>query len=123
MATTAVAATAEAAETALVLPSGLNARLHEVLTDRPGGGLVYRFRFVADGFDPRADQVEVVLDDLTYLCREYALARVSDIGPHPRQIVISLADKETEFGVADPTARQVFEAFAIENNTCIWEMF
>ncbi|WP_272009398.1 DUF6497 family protein [Roseovarius sp. ZX-A-9] len=119
----ALGATASAENAPLALPSGLNARLQEVLTDRPGEGLVYRFRFVAEGFIPEAGQLETVLGDLTYLCTEYALTRISDIGPQPRQIIISLADKETEFGVADPTARQVFEAFAVEENTCIWELF
>ncbi len=123
LATTALATTAMAEDVLLALPSGLSAQLHEVLTDRPGDGLVYRFRFIAEGFDPRADQIETVLGDLTYLCTEYALDRVSDIGPNPRQVVISLANKETEFGVADPTARQVFEAFRVEDGTCIWEMF
>jgi len=121
-----VSTTAVAAQTGdgvIALPSGLNARLQEVLTGRPGDGLVYRFRFVAEGFDPQAKDVETVLDDLTYLCNAYAVDRVSSIGPQPRQIVISLADKETEFGIADPSARQVFEAFSVQDDACIWEMF
>lgn len=117
------AVTAAAGEAALVLPSGLSARVQEVLTDRPGEGLTYRFRFVAEGFDPRAEDVETVVEDLEWLCTAYALPRLSDIGPQPRHIVISLADRETEFGVATPEARQVFEAFSVEDDTCIWEMF
>jgi hypothetical protein len=41
---------AAAQEEALLLPSGLEARLLEVLTDRPGGGLTFLFRFGAEGF-------------------------------------------------------------------------
>ena len=36
-------------------------------------------------------------------------------------IVISLADRVTEFGVSDPEATQFFEAFRLSNDTCIWE--
>ncbi len=105
------------------LPSGLEAKLLEVLSGPSSAGLVYRFRFVAEGFVPSEDTVELVQLDLQYLCDAYALDRLPGIGPQPSQIVISLADRPTEFGVADPSARQVFEAFSPEGRACIWEMF
>lgn len=105
------------------LPSGLEAELLEVLSGPSAAGLVYRFRFVAEGFVPSDDTVELVQLDLQYLCEFYALDRLPGIGPQPSQIIISLADRPTEFGVADPSARQVFEAFSPEGGACIWEMF
>jgi len=53
----------------------------------------------------------------------YALPRLSNIGPQPGRVVISLADRPSEFGVYDPAVIQVFEAYRSEVDTCIWEMF
>jgi len=39
-----------AEETPIALPSGLEAHLQETISDQPGSGLVYRFRFVAPEF-------------------------------------------------------------------------
>jgi hypothetical protein len=115
---------AAAQEEALRLPSGLEARFHEVLTDRPeGGGLIYRFRYVAGAFDGGAGQLATLDDDLIWLCESHALPRISNIGPQPGQVVISLADRESVFGVYDPEVTQVFEAFRPEGGACIWEMF
>lgn len=117
---------AAAQEEALPLPSGLTARVQEVLTDRPGLGLTYRFRFVAEGFGGVGDtdaQLETVLADLVWLCESYALPRLANTGPIPAQVVISLADRPSEFGVFDPDVIQVFEAYRPQEGACIWEMF
>ncbi|HKL65475.1 MAG TPA: DUF6497 family protein [Roseovarius sp.] len=115
---------AAAQEEALRLPSGLEARLFEVLTDRPaGGGLIFRFRYVAEGFAAGAARFDAISADLAWLCETHALPRVSSIGPQPGQVVISLADRESEFGVYDEAVTQVFEAYRIEGDHCIWEMF
>jgi len=115
---------AAAQEEALRLPSGLEVRLFEVLTDRPGGGgLIYRFRYVAEGFAAGAEQFDAISADLAWLCETHALPRVSKIGPQPGQLVVSLADRESEFGVYDETVTQVFEAYRIAGGHCIWEMF
>jgi len=119
-----LASAAAAQEEALRLPSGLEARFFEAITDRPeGGGLIYRFRYVSEGFEARPGHVEALFADLTYLCETHALPRISDLGPQPRQVVISLADRGSEFGVYDPQVPQVFEAFRPENGSCIWELF
>ncbi len=122
----ALAQGAAAQEEALPLPSGLIARVQEVLTDRPGLGLTYRFRFVAEGFAGVGDtdsQLETVLADLVWLCESYALPRLASTGPMPAQVVISLADRPSEFGVFDPDVIQVFEAYRPQEGACIWEMF
>lgn len=115
---------AAAQEAALRLPSGLEARLQEVLTDRPeGGGLVYRFRYVAEMFDAGPAQIEALEADLLWLCEGHALPRISNIGPQPGRVVISLANRESSFGVYDPDITQVFEVYRPEGGACVWEMF
>ena len=108
---------------ALTLPSGLEANFHEMLWNEPGEGLVYRFRFVAPDFKETGD-VDLVMEDLQYLCAEYALPKLATkTGPTPGQLIISLADKTSEFGTYDPNVVQVFEAFDIKTGACIWEVF
>lgn len=106
----------------LLLPSGLSAYLHEMLWDRPGGGLVYRFRFVAEDFTGKED-FEKQSEDLEFLCNDYAIDKLADIGPKPSQIVISLADKPSEFGKYEPDVEQIFESFSVEDGACIWDIF
>ncbi len=109
-------------EKPLFLPSGLEAELQEMLWDRPGGGLVFRFRFVAPGFTGE-EVIEAVSLDLEFLCNTYALPRLANTGPNPSLVIISLADKPSEFGIYDAGVTQVFEAYRVENDTCIWEVF
>ncbi|WP_339855955.1 DUF6497 family protein [Roseovarius nubinhibens] len=107
----------------LPLPSGGVAHLHETLSDRPGPGLIYRFRFVQDGFEVTEGGFDAVMSDLQYLCDSYAVPRLPSVGPQPDQVVISLAGAETVFGEPTPGVAQVFEAFRVENGVCIWEEF
>ena len=111
------------AEDVVMLPSGLETRLQEMLWDRPGGGLVYRFRFVAEDFVPDVADFDLLQQDLAFLCNEFALPKVSNVGPVPGQIIISLADRDSEFGVFDPEVSQVFEAYSVDDGTCVWEVF
>lgn len=107
----------------VVLPSGLKTHLQEMLWDRPGGGLVYRFRFVAPEFSTDGMDFDILRADLEHLCNEFALPRLANVGPEPGQVIISLADRESEFGIFDPDVAQVFEAYSVENGSCIWEVF
>lgn len=109
-------------EEPLILPSGLEAELQEMIWDRPGGGLVYRFRFVAPGFTG-VDDMSVVMADLEYLCNTFAVPRLANTGPQPGKIVVSLADQPSEFGIFDPDITQIFEAYSVKDGVCIWEMF
>jgi hypothetical protein len=38
-------------------------------------------------------------------------------------VIVSLADRESEFGIYDEAVTQVFEAYRVEGGRCIWEMF
>lgn len=111
-----------APEEPLVLPSGLEAQLQEMIWDRPGGGLVYRFRFVAPEFTGVGD-IDVVMADLEFLCNNFAVPRLASTGPQPGKIIVSLADQPSEFGIFDPDITQIFEAYSVKNGVCIWEMF
>ena len=98
------------------MPSGLSGYLHEVIADESAD--IFRFRFVAPEFS-KAGKLEIVAADLEHLCAEIALREVSE----GAQIIISLADQPSEFGVAAPNVIQVFEAFRSESGRCIWEEF
>ena len=116
MATLALAGASFAAADPIEMPSGLTGYLHEVIADESAE--LYRFRFVAPEFS-KSTGLEIVAADLEHLCDEIAVSDVSD----GAQIIISLADQPTEFGVAAPNVTQVFEAFRAESGRCIWEEF
>ncbi|MCZ4352338.1 DUF6497 family protein [Roseovarius aestuarii] len=110
-------------EAAIALPSGGQVSLQEIITDYSVSGLILRFRFVQDRFDPARIDQDALSEDLLHLCDALAVPHVASTGISPGQIVISLADQPSEFAVADPNIRQVFEAFTIRDDRCIWEMF
>ncbi len=117
---------AAAGDDALIpVPSGQPVTLQDVVWNAPGSqGLTLRFRFVAPeiraggavGFD-------TAVADMQALCVAYALARVTDFGPVPQQVVISMSEKALPFGESSPDTVQFFEAFRIEDGACIWEVY
>ena len=109
-------------EERLVLPSGLEAELQEVITGAAAMGLTVRFRFVAKEFTGTED-FETQTADLEYLCNGYALERIDMSETTPDRIVISLADRPSEFGQFDPDVAQIFESFSVNNAACILELF
>lgn len=121
-----LAACPAVAEDALALPSGRAVTFLDVIQGAPGpGGLTVRFRFL------EADLAQV-LDatpyaeleaDMHHLCESFALARISNIGPQPSTVMISISDRPVEFGAPDPEATQVFEAYRPQDGACIWEGF
>lgn len=105
------------------VPSGQPVSFYESMLDRPAMGLTARFRFVAPELQQKLtilsyDELEA---DMAYLCDTYALPRIAS--PVPSMIVISLAEREIEFGSVDPDVSQVFEAYRPAGNTCEWEAF
>ena len=108
------------------LPSGQLVKLVETIWNTPGPqGLATRFRFLAPEINHASGSVDfqAAAEDIAWLCQNYALSRVTDAGPMPGQIIISLEDRPVPFGEADPEAVQYFEAFRVENGVCIWEVF
>lgn len=110
---------------AIAVPSGQTVTLQDVIWNEPGPmGLTFRFRFVAPEIAPggRVD-AEMASADMAALCQDFALPRIDPNGPQPAQVIISLSDRPVPFGEAQPDVTQFFEAYRIENGTCIWEMF
>jgi hypothetical protein len=112
-------------EALIPVPSGQPISFLEVVTDRPGQGLVYRFRFVAPEIAREKGQAdfEMIGRDMEFLCATYALPRIASVGPVPNQVIISLSDRPTVFAEADTEATQFFEAYSIDGDACIWEPF
>lgn len=102
------------------VPSGQSVTLHEVLIDSVGNETWLRFRFVAPQMTKATDYASAEAD-MEHLCTETALPYMRDFSLEGQMVVISLSDRETEFGVPDPDATQVFEAYRPVDNTCIWE--
>lgn len=112
---------AEAAE----VPSGQPIELHEVLIDAQDEMTWLRFRFIAPRI-ARGDSQITYADaepDIVHLCNAVAVPYMNEFTLEGEVIVISLADRATEFGQPDPEATQFFEAFRVENGACIWADF
>lgn len=120
------AGTAAAGQDLPALPSGLTVVLQEAVLDvKPDGELTYaRYRFVAPAIGAAGGPTFAQLaDDFQVLCDRYVLPLALANPPVPDRIVISIADRETELGVANPDAKQYFELFRPESARCIWEEF
>ena len=111
---------------AIKVPSGQVVTLLDVITNVPGpDGLAARFRFLAPAVARAGGTVdaEVAGKDMDWLCQNFALDRIANIGPQPGQIIISLADMDVPFGESHPEATQFFNAYDIADGTCQWAMF
>lgn len=93
--------------------------------DETAPGTWLRFRFVAPQIARAGGDMdyEHSAPDIVHLCNALALPYISQYELSGEVIVISLADRETVFGEADPDATQFFEAFRVKDNACIWEDF
>ncbi|WP_151720363.1 DUF6497 family protein [Gemmobacter serpentinus] len=107
----------------IAVPSGQAVVLQNVIRSEDGAvGPVLRFRFVAPQIAEGVD-FDTASADMLALCQSFALPRLTALGATPRQVVISLSAMPTPFGEVTPDVTQYFEAYRIENGTCIWEMF
>lgn len=113
---------AQANEAVIELPSQAEVTLLDVITNIPGQGLTYRFRFLAPHILSDLD-FESTMTDMQFLCDSYALPRLSTIGPVPSQIVITLLDQPVPFGEISPEVVQFFEAYRPDTDRCVWENF
>lgn len=117
---------AASAEDPIALPSGQKVTLLEVLSNIPGNdGLAVRYRFLAPEIarDGGTLDAETAGKDMDWLCNTYALPRLSQGGPMPAEIVISMSDRDVPFGEDHPEATQFFNSYAIADGACEWEMF
>jgi hypothetical protein len=110
----------------VAVPSGQSVTLQEVLWNVPGpDGLTARFRFLAPQIARNGGTVsfETASADMAWLCQNFAIDRISTLGPAPQQVIISLADRDIPFGQTDEEATQFFDAYRIEDGKCVWEAF
>jgi hypothetical protein len=105
------------------VPSGQTVTLLDVVLNAPGpAGATARFRFVAPGIADGTVDFDTAAADMAALCQTYALPRVARNVPAPAQIIISLSAAPVAFG-APTDIVQYFEAYRIDGETCIWEVF
>ncbi len=112
--------------TAVAVPSGQPVTLEDVIWNEAGPeGLTLRFRFIAPQIAREGGSVdfETAVEDMKALCDSFAVPRLSDLGPQPQQIIISMSDVPVPFGEAAPEATQFFEAFSLQDGACIWEIY
>ena len=109
----------------IAVPSGQAISLQDVVWNAPGpAGLTLRFRFVAPGIAKGGTvSFESASADMEWLCQNYAIPRIANLGPQPAQIVISLSDRALPFGESAPDATQFFEAYSFKDGQCVWDMF
>lgn len=117
---------ASASRDLIAVPSGQPVTLQDVIWNVPGpDGLTLRFRFIAP--EIAADGGSIGYDDasmdMQHLCETYVLPRIAEYGPAPQQVIISLADREVEFGDSAPEATQFFDAYSYQDGICILEVF
>ena len=103
--------------------SGLTVQFMETVQDHSSYGLTVHFRFVLEGLGEPGRAFDDVAPDMERLCTDFAVPRLANTGPQPRQIVITLSGQETAFGETAPDTVQFFEAYSVQDGTCIWEAF
>ena len=111
---------------AIKLPSGQVVTLLDVISNVPGSeGLAARFRFLAPAVAKQGGTVDAgtAAKDMDWLCQNFALPKISNIGPQPGQIIISMSDRDVPFGEDHPEATQMFNAYSIKDGACVWDMF
>lgn len=120
------AGSASASYDVIAVPSGQPVMLQDVIWNVPGpDGLTLRFRFIAPQIAQDGGSIDYNLAsaDMQHLCESYVLPRIAEYGPEPQQIIISLADREVEFGDSAPDVTQFFDAYSYQDGICILEAF
>ncbi len=107
------------------VPSGQPVVLQDVVWNVIGSqGFTLRFRFVAPEIRSGGTvDFDTAVADMQALCVNFAKDRVTNFGGIPEQIIISMAEKPVAFGETLPDVVQFFEAFRIDGDTCIWEIY
>lgn len=111
------------AQSSITVPSNQEIELYETLNETDAK--VLRLRFVApDLASPmKRPSFDALSEDFQVLCDTFGLAQAQKLDVSPDQIVISLSAKPVEFGIAQTEVEQIFEAFSVQNETCMLEMF
>ena len=117
----AVPATAQELQT-IAVPSGLEIALAEAMVDR--GMPIARFRFVAPAIGGETGLTFAdVSEDLGWLCDGVVVPALAQVGWEGAQVVLSVSDRPTEFGLYDPNVVQFFQPFRLTDGRCSWDEF
>jgi hypothetical protein len=110
--------------TTFEVPSGQPVSLQDVFWEE-GESLLLRVRFTAPQIARNGGTIdyETAAKDMLYLCEIFVKPQVEQSEDKPDQIIISLSDVAVPFGEADPDATQFFEAYSIQDDACIWEVY
>ncbi|WP_050526052.1 DUF6497 family protein [Pseudorhodobacter aquimaris] len=111
-------------EVSLPVPSGQPVTLQEMFWEE-GSDLVLRARFIAPliARAGRALDHDTAVADMAYLCSSFVLPQLDAQQARRVQIILSLSDIALPFGQSDPDATQFFEAYRMDGDTCISEIF
>lgn len=105
------------------VPSGNDLYLLDQRVEQQGALTVLRLRYVMAAIAEQGHVFDDVAEDFSDLCMNQAVPQSKELDQKIHQVIISLSDRETEFGVSNPEATQYFEAFTLETDICIWEAF
>lgn len=110
-------------EEAITLPSGQTVTFVETLVEEDAH--VLRLRFVApDLADPKTrPDFDALSADFEMLCHDYALPELQKLALPSPQVIVSLSSEPVVFGTIVPDVVQLFEAFSVENDSCMLELF
>lgn len=114
--------TAETAE--FPVPSGQSITLQDLFWEE-GEELILRVRFLAPAIARDGGTVahDVASADMLYLCEAFVLPQIAAGPDSPTQVILSLSDIAVPFGEANPDATQFFEAYIVDGDSCISEVF
>lgn len=108
------------------VPSGQKVVLLDIIWNSEGpDGTAPRFRFVAPAIarDGGAVDFDAAERDLQSLCEGFVLSKLAEKGTEAPLVLLTMTDREVEFGVSDPLSTQYVDAFSIDGTTCIREIF
>ena len=107
------------------LPSGLVVNRQEVRLEPVGavthGVTTVRLRYVSTQLEEKAFPFERIEGDFAKLCSSFGLKIRSQSAPQAEQVIISIASRPTAFGETAPNVVQYFDAFRVEQDTCVWD--
>lgn len=107
------------------VPSGQPIEFFEVIWEAEGDLNIYRFRYIAPEIARNGGRIDFDLAevDIKHLCETSALPALIEQGRSADKIIVSISDRQVEFGTTAPDATQFFEVYAPDDSACIWEGF
>lgn len=106
---------------AMMLSSGMQLRLAEIIWDDEAR--IGRFRFIAPALAEITEREAAIDAAMEGLCNDFAKPVQRGLRPGWDAVVISLAEAPVPFGEYDPSVLQIFSGFTIVGADCRWDEF